>query len=171
MSGVLRIDHCCEVLDFVNTFWFWDVFRIKEFSVSGFWKFSKSKSLWSSIFENFPVKGQKWFFDFFVIAHTGYIYTLPLPVKSRVLKRENLLPTLIWPSMVFLPATPPHPTPPIVALYCGLQIANNLLYINSILWETSFWAIYYFLHLPSTISSHLLGVFSWWIWPIPSRVG
>jgi hypothetical protein len=27
-------------------------------------------------------------------------------------------------------------------LYCGLQIANNLRYINSILWETNFWAIY-----------------------------
>jgi hypothetical protein len=36
MSGVLRIDHCCEVLDFVNTVWFLDVLGIKEFSVSGF---------------------------------------------------------------------------------------------------------------------------------------
>jgi len=113
--------------------------------------------LWSSIFENFLVKGQKWFFDFFWIAHTGYIYTLPLPIKppNTDLTLNGLAP----------------PTPPILSLYCGLQTANNLLYINSILGETSFWAIYYFLDLPSTISSHLLGVFSWRIWPIASRVG
>jgi len=73
MSGVLRIDHCCEVLDFVNTVWFLDVLGIKEFSVSGFWKFSKSKAFGLVFLRIFWLRLRNVSL-IFLIAHTGYIY-------------------------------------------------------------------------------------------------
>jgi len=122
--------------------------------------------LWSSIFENFLVKGQKCFVDFFELPIQGIYIPCPYPSSLGFSKEKTSSQHWFDPQW----SRSPHPTNFSPCIVASIQIAN-LLYINSILGKTSFWAIYYFLGWPSTISSHLLGVFSWRIWPIASRVG
>lgn len=117
-----------------------------------FLKIFKIESLCSSIFENFFwLRVRNGFLIFFNCPYRVYIY-IPCPYPSSLGLSKEKTSSQHWFETSLNGLAPP--TPPILSFYCGLQIANNLRYINSILWETNFWAIYYFLHLPSTISSH-----------------